>query len=360
LKIAIHKTFECWGDQVIRLWIAEYIKQFLPNSYIILDDIHLSRTNGPYHLINTIDLPFVDEIRELQGTRFSNLELSDFDGYISTHHRQWYESRRPIDLDRVLFFDISGFDVKIINENWFPTFNPNEKLLEQYNSLHLPKDYDVIHINDPHEPWPRDLEYSSIWYEKNKNIFKDRQIVCTGKYLDGLNMTNQYPWLKILIMIKANNVYGSQSGFTQIVSIYRKRINTFVINYNYPASLFLQPPIVAYSNSSFFSNNFKKLYWYADNCVTKQQYYNEMLPINPGIDYWKTNSQYEHLNLFSFDKIIVSNDYKPLKVSFTRENCLVPSDTLFSLDKHKSITLIPNNCVIWGGWHGAGRLLEKL
>ena len=64
---------------------------------------------------------------------------------------------------------------------------------------------------------------------------------------------------------------------------------------------------------------------------------------------WVNVSQYEGLDFYDWDNINVPVDYKPKKVSLIRENCLLPQDTLFGIDKHPLRSIVPNDVVIWGG-----------
>ena len=45
-------------------------------------------------------------------------------------------------------------------------------------------------------------------------------------------------------------------------------------------------------------------------------------------------------------------DYNRIKISFQRENCLVPYDTEFRIDNKDWLKLIPNYVVQWGGKYG--------
>ena len=344
-----------WGDSIGRLWMTEYIRNLFKDVGI---DIVLCdyETSGNW-----------SEQINIDWARISNeIEVDESTYQLSTHHRHWWDigSRLDLSLGTPLFFDLHGFVFKMVYENWYPTFNPKEQLEEAFKNLNLTDNgYIVFHLNDKSDSYNRVVDVDVNKYTHGLN---EDSIISTGKYIGfGTDLSDLHPWLKLMVMIKAQEFYCSQSGFTSIASIYRKRRESYLIGYNYPNALHLGPPAISYGNVEYRTDNYEKLYYWADNDRLNgsidwnnyhPEYTNKNFTDNFPCDYYKYNSQYEGLHFTDWNSIsemvLMSKNSHPKKLDFNRENCLVPIDTEFRIDNKEWLKLIPNNVVQWGGKFG--------
>ena len=340
-----------WGDSIGRLWMTEYIRNLFKDVGvdIIIDD---NETNGKW-----------SEHINIDWARISNqIEVDEATYQLSTHHRHWWDigSRLDLRLGQPLFFDLHGFVFKMVYENWYPTFNPKEQLEESFKNLNLTEGYIVFHLNDKSDSYNRVVD---VDVDKYTHGLSEDSIISTGKYIGfGTDLSDLHPWLKLMVMIKAQEFYCSQSGFTSIASIYRKRKESYLIGYNYPNVLHLGPPAISYGNVEFRTENYEKLYYWANrgDCTESfllgTNYYprythNEFVDTFP-CDYYKNNSQYEGLQFDRWNDVKLPENGEFKKLDFNRENCLVPYDTEFRIDNKEWLKLIPNNVVQWGGRFG--------
>lgn len=323
-----------WGDFIGKLWVSEYIKFHKPDWEILFDD---TLRNGKFS--DNIKIPWVTLTDKFEGEH-----------QILTHHRHhWVPPRMndyPLFKDgKPIFFDLHGLNIKMIMENWFPTFIPTDKILKEFHDLNLPSKYSVLHLNKYDPRWKRTLPTYSI------SIPSDQYWITTNEPFSNLpNYKDLNPWTKLYILIKAQNIQCSHSGFTSIAACYRKRKNISLIGNNINHTLYMGPPAVSYSNVTFETSNYKKLYYYSDKSNMFSDYFNY---IKSRSHDWINTSQYEDCGGFNdWDSIQVPEDYQYEKVSLTRENCLVPVDTLYTIDNHPPKTLTPNRTIVWGGLQG--------
>ena len=325
-----------WGDFVGKIWAAEYIKSVHPDYEILFDDDY--PIGG--RLSDSMKLPWATVTKKLAG-----------EYQISTHHRHWWASRltNP-DYGKFIYFDAHGLIAKMIHEDWYPTFEPTDRLLEEFDKLNLPDIYDVVHINATDPRWQR------VNYDQELNLDLHENYISTNHNLgDERNLANIDPWLKMYVLIKARKLFCSHSGYPSMAAIWRKRKESYLVGYNYPRTIFQGPPALSYGNAHFETDNYTKLYYYADKFVDWNHYMNFLTDSKRKED-WINTSQYEGLDFYDWDKINVPIDYKPQKVSLVRENCLLPQDTLFGVDKHPLRTIVPNDVVVWGGMNAGSSL----
>ena len=338
-----------WGDSIGRLWMTEYIRNLFKDVGvdIIIDD---NETNGKW-----------SEHINIDWARIGNeIEVDEATYQLSTHHRHWWDigSRLDLRLGKPLFFDLHGFVFKMVYENWYPTFNPKEQLEEAFKSLRLPEDgYIVVHLNDKSDSYNRvvDVDVNQFTWG-----LEEHSIISTGKYIGkGMDLNHLHPWLKLMVMIKAEQFYCSQSGFTSIASIYRKRKESYLVGYNYPNALHLGPPAISYGNVEFRTDNYEKLKYWAGSKVDESFQIEDYYPKythkdyvdNFPCNYYKNNSQYEGLHFNDWGDVKLPDGYRQM-FNFYVENCLVPIDTEFRIDNKEWLKLSPNNVVQWGGRFG--------
>lgn len=323
-----------WGDFIGKLWVSEYIKTHKPDWEILFDDVV-----NVGKISDNIKIPWATITDNFIGTH-----------QILTHHRHWWVPPSMNDIPdfkhgKPIFFDLHGLNVKMIMENWFPTFIPTDKVLHEFESLNLPKKYNVIHLNIPDTRWKR------IKYTKDVSISSDEYWITTNENIGNLpNFKNINPWTKLYVLIKAQKVQCCHSGFTSIAACYRRRKNIFLIGYWYPHTLYMGPPAVSYTNVDFQTKNYEKLYYYADQSPIFSDY---LSYIDSRKNDWVNTCQYEDCGGFNqWEDISIPLNYEYEKVSLNRENCLVPIDTLYTIDDHKPSKLTPNTTIIWGGLNG--------
>lgn len=351
------KIYSCqqtsgWGDAIPKIWVLEYIKHHVPDAEIILCD-----NETECRISAAIKLDFASEILDKDPDQ-------TFDYSLHTHHRHWAStiSDRPLRFGKPLYFDLHGFKFKMVKENWYPSFRPTNKLIEEYRALGLPEVYDCWALSDDKTAMNRNNIEAKQWIQTNlKSELRDKNIpiVSTNEFVPAsIDCTDLSGWLKIAVMIGARKLLCSQSGFTAIASMYRQRKNSWLVNYNPEIALLTGPPAVCYENCQVVisSEDWKNLYWTADNYADWHNYYPEWTHRDCSVNYFRYNSQYEGLNLRTFQK--APETYVPVPVSFIRENCLVPESTQFRLDDNKWETLIPSNRVwAWIGTHQIGQLI---
>ncbi len=324
--------------------MLEYIKHYVPEAKIILCD---NETED--RISNAIKLPFADEILE------SDPDDRIFDYSLNTHHRHWTSTIHgyPRKFGKPLYFDLHGFKLRMIAENWYPTLVASEKSIEAFNKLNLPKIYDCWAMSDDKSAMKRHGLGTFEWLSANFHKYYDGTPTVTTNHnipTEDRDVGHLPGWLKIMVMFMARKLYCSQSGFTCIASIYRKRKDSFLMNYDPDIALLTGPPPVCYSNCEAVINahDWKNLYYAADNRTDWNDYYPKWTHRDCSENYFKYNSQYEGLNMKSFEQ--APETYQPVSVSFIRENCLVPESTKFRLDKGEYKTLVPSNRVwAWAG-----------
>jgi len=176
-----------------------------------------------------------------------------------------------------IFFDTHGIYYRFIEEDWFPTFDPTQGIVQEFSKLRLPKRYTVIHHSwccekqrNRYATFPEFVK-AYEWILKAEDV-----VISTGTPFPGCrNLQDLSAWTKQYVMLKADKVYGSHSGFTGMASMYRRRKNTFLIDYDSKANL-KPPPIAAYSNVNVKNCNVRAmLYALETGVIGSEDYFTE-------------------------------------------------------------------------------------
>ena len=311
MKILCPLKTLAWGDNIINLWVSEYIKQKLPTAEIEVNDVGRDWCS--------IDKKFID----ISHSDYININWADSivknnsafncEYILATHHRHDLGYDEFVNFKKI-YFDAHGIYLKFVKENWYPTFIPTNKVLDVFKSLNLPEEYNVIHHAGFGSRNPFSVEH---WLNNYNKLFEGNNIVSTGEYFENtIDCTHLSGWVKLYIMINAKNLYVSQSGFTSIASIYRKRKNTFLIGINRDVCHNMAPPIQSYGNVEF------------DYDLKKAYFFMEKMKI---IDYYKfckslQSCNHKHADMEVFPKFEGGDyplDFKPKEIYFEQENAPV-------------------------------------
>lgn len=298
-----------WGDNIINVWASEYIKYKLPNCDIFYDD---RAKDGGYEIENSqyIQMPWVTKF----CTDISECEKK-IDTVLYTHHRH-----SLVDYSKYLnyikiFLDAHGIYLKFIKENWYPSFIPQKSLIDSLSSTNIPENYSVIH----HGGTGRRNPYSkSEWSSKYKTLIENNTpMISTGECIDGtIDLSKLNGWQKLYVMINAKNLYVSQSGFTSIASIYRKRKDVYLLGINEEVCHNMAPPIQSYGNVNF-EYDLDKAYYYMEKRKIIN-YFNFCKSLQP------CNHSYKDMEVFpTFDGNDFPIDYKPKSIYINQENAPV-------------------------------------
>lgn len=301
----------CWGDNIAGIWAAEYVKDKIPESLIIVDDTSCNEGRQSRYL----DMSWADCIGGITAKAIHYT--------ISTHHRHHVVK---YDDSPKIFFDAHGLYLKFIYENWYPEFHPTYLTTKIFNNLKLPSEYNVLHLSKCAYGL-RDKDSLEEFVKSNSWLIK-KNTICTGYAIDGcLNLPSLPGWVKLYVMLRAENFYASQSGFTSIAAIYRQRKNSYLINYN-PKGKKMAPPIACYTNCEI--KNLDKIpwmyYWLETINLDYEKYCkNDLsvsLPIGMDIEDWPARF------FADFNKVPEAppENFHPKKVYFNIENCPVPKN----------------------------------
>jgi hypothetical protein len=300
-----------WGDNINNLWAAEYIKYKRPEWEVMVEDRTPDQTLYRQHL----KLDWITP-------------TSEYTHLLCTHHRHVIKSEYNIPIPKI-FFDSSGMTIRFIAENWYPSFIPQEELLQQFASLNLPEKYNVIHFSRcvaRNGNGFRTCQDFNDFSNRYHRLTTDLPTVSTGKgYLmpNTIDLTTIPPMLKLYVMIRAENIFVSHSGFTAMAALYRRRVNSFVLDTNRnDIQNQLGPPIHSFSNVQFSCNMYKAFY-------NMEQFHG---------DYFKHCMDNEMATVFSFEDANnipnqfmqfpdttapIPNDFKPQAIYIDKENCPV-------------------------------------
>ena len=245
-----------WGDCISNIWAAEYVSRHLPEAEIILDD---SYSEGRFRTWNNME--WVSSFSSIEA---SPEIINQCDYVLCTHHRHFLA---PYDEPlKKIYFDSHGIIPKFVLENWYPSFSPTKNIQKLYEGLNLPKQYIAIH----HSPCVFKTRNRYTWEEfvdKYKWIWtqNDLPVINTGTPIEGcVNLSKIQGILKIYVMIKAEKLYATQSGFTSIASMYRRRENSYLIDTDLTRVLEKAPPSVSFGNCKPMGD-LRRIYYYLEN-----------------------------------------------------------------------------------------------
>jgi hypothetical protein len=254
-----------WGDTICAHWSAELLKRAKPDYEVIIDPTYRETPNSsPRSILDYVTVP-----------RSNGYEIIDakqalhygYDRIIATHHRHCHkrDMYAGIDGDRMIYYDAHGISYRFVTTEEYPTFLPSDQLEEEFRKLNLPEQYVVLHVNDVPAEDVRHVMPAQRWLSENmSSIKKSHQnidLVSTSIHADGTRkLSSLHGWLKLLVMVRASAMYVSHSGFTSIASLYRKRINSFLVNAKYPGVLNMGPPPICYSNYHVIKGSDDALY----------------------------------------------------------------------------------------------------
>lgn len=302
-----------WGDNIINVWASEYIKYKLPNCKIYYYD-HAKDGNNIIQTSDFIQMPWVTKFCKNNDIKNCDDEI---DTILYTHHRHSLVDYSLFQKDKhmKIFFDAHGIYLKFIKENWYPSFVPQRSLIESLSNIKLPENYNVIH----HGGFGGRNPYTAReWSEKYKNIILDNTpMISTGTHIDGtIDLSKLNGWQKLYVMINAKNLYVSQSGFTSVASIYRKRKDVYLLGINEDSCHNTAPPIQSYSNVNF------------EYDLDKAYYYMEKRKIIDYLSFCKSlqpcNHSYKDMEVFpTFDGNDCPEDFKPKSIYINQENAPV-------------------------------------
>ena len=241
-----------WGDNITALWTAELLKHIHPTADVTLDTFAFDK-GIPFEHDDWVDVSSFSK----RGPHISpDQAQKKFDRVVATHHRHGVKRTLypKVDGDRMTYFDAHGLIVRFIADGWYPTLTPNQNLVSDFDKLGLPNDYFALHINDTTlRPDGRNVLPASEYFAHNRDAIMEaadgRPIVSTcARFPGSIDVSSASGWVKIYVLYKSYEFWGSLSGFTSIPAIYRKRTKCSLVNEPYPASLNLGPPSLCYSN----------------------------------------------------------------------------------------------------------------
>lgn len=253
-----------WGDCICNIWAAEYVSKHVPDAEIFLEDTY---SEGRFRTWNKLDW-----VTELVSEVTPEI-IKQCDYVLCTHHRHaLVEYNEPL---KRIFFDAHGIIPKFVMEGWYPTFQPTKNIAKLYDLLKLPQDYISVHYSPccfgtrNKYTWEEFLDkYKWIWTQK------ELPVVSTGTPIEGcINLSNIQGVLKLYVMQRSVKLYGTQSGFNSIASMYKNRENTFLIDTDLKRVLEKAPPSVAFGNCKPLGD-LKKVYYYLDK-RDFSNYYND-------------------------------------------------------------------------------------
>lgn len=254
MNILIPPKTMCWGDLIASVWAIEYIKTHLESSNIIFHD-----RSKEGRIRDSIKLPWVDIFEK-------NLR---YDYMLCTHHNM-----SPVKYDpksRKIFFCAHGLYFRFIEEDWYPTLNPTSAILRDFEKLDLPEKYSVIHHSWCCEKKRNRRSDFGDFVDDHKWI-TDENLFSTGTpFPETIDLQHLSAWTKQLVLINAERVYVSHSGFTAMTSMYRKRKNTFLIDYNENANL-CPPPIACYTNVVIQDTHTRSILYALENSDSSDYY----------------------------------------------------------------------------------------
>lgn len=254
MKIFVPSRTLCWGDLIASIWAIEYIKTHTDDSTITFND-----RSKEGRIRDSLQLHWVDVFGE----------ESHYDYMLCTHHKMIAKKYDP--KPRKIFFDTHGLYFRFIEENWYPTFNPTKTTLLNFEKLDLPKKYSVIHHSWCCEK-KRNQRQNFENFVKDHKWIKDENLVSTGTpFPEAINLKHLPAWTKQLVLINAENAYVSHSGFTALTAMYRKRKNTFLIDYNENANL-CPPPIACYTNVKIQNSHVRSILYALENSDSGNYY----------------------------------------------------------------------------------------
>ena len=325
MRIYVPSVVKHWGDWITTLWACELLKHHMPEAIITLDDTcQGAKTRQWLKFSWTNQLARID-LASSQGT---------FDYVLATHHRHPFKrSLYPnMDGDRMLFFDAHGLVYRMHVDGWYPTFAPTTLLQQEFDALGLPEHYVAYHLNDisPHVDGRHADTLSQYLCDNHALLTRSANglpSVSTSFHLPGtINLTNIHGWLKIYVLIRSHEFWGSYTGFTSIASIYRQRIRSHVVNEAGPGIFNLGPPIISYTDydvASFGSLN--ALYYAIDADRIKHAKGHEYLKRCEEL--WRLQCQFENFDVTDF--VTPPDGWTRKHVYLDRENCAVPLDATF-------------------------------
>lgn len=339
MKLYVPCLMTHWGDFIPSLWITEYIKNLDPNVQITFDPTFYEKPDRskPSSMLEWINIPGETNFQRINKLPEAS---ANFDKILATHHRHCHKRSmyEGCNGDDLLYFDVHGFSYLCVTQNWYPTLKPSKKMLEEFNKLNLPNKYFALHINEP----LNDMRFTTSardYIDSNlKVILKSSQgmpLVSTSYPVPGsMDLSKLSGWLKIYVLIKSHEFWGSHSGFTSIASMYRKRVRSILVNEYGPGIYNAGPPPICYTNYSVSEpGSIGQLY---KNVI------NGKVENAKGVAYkcrsenvWsKRWHSFETLDVKDFVK---SNDSYENVLHHEIENCLVPYDAKFNKcgeDKH--------------------------
>jgi len=259
--VIVHTPIVCthWGDWVCHLWAAELLSTLEPTIEQSYDPTFYERPDRsqPSNLLDWIKVPWASSFSVLDPVVASKR----FDRILSTHHRHVHkrDMYAGVPSDRMLFFDAHGISFRCVTQGWYPGFIPTQRTLDEVAKLRLPEKYNVIHLNEPLNDCRYTTSVREFISKHEKEITgwsSEIILVSTSCSINvpGIHVidASKLPgWLKIAVMIGANDVWGSHSGFTSIASMYRRGRNlrgVKLVNEYGISILNMGPPPVCYSN----------------------------------------------------------------------------------------------------------------
>ena len=316
-----------WGDWITALWAGELYSTLNKNHEIIMDPTYQESPNNRKDIREYVKLPWVHKFECLSDVKTAT---SKYDNVIATHHRHCHKRSMYAGSDgnKLRYFDAHGLNYRFIQDQWFPTFHPSDRLLEEYAALKLPDDYAVIHLNDKHptKELRNKLPFNELITGEPFNLIKDNPhyeyVISTGVHIDNtVNLSNLSGWLKLYIMIKASICWSSHSGFTSIAAVYANDRPNFLVNANIPGCYNMGPPPIAYSNHKITKGSRNYLYEVA---TSNEKYQGENYRLFCEKE-WKNWNSFSTLGIAEFEK----TDYEVKSYYKNVDNCLVPLDAKF-------------------------------
>lgn len=397
----------CWGDAIGKVWIYQYLSAKIkqPQKYPELQNTDLW-INDYWGITKYLQLP------EPQVTLPSTRKTYDEYYQVITHHRHWWfygypdsilnqnifyknRSHQTVRLQgshriwKPMFWDISGLFVRFRIEKYTPPFIPTQTLetelqalLQQhqipYTNKLVNQNWIVCHFHDNYPDTFDRTRYDLSTFCKSFSLPTTSPIILStdahltvGMFQKSpqdqsrspriINLKNINPWLKLYLMVLSKETYTFHSGFSSIAGIYTQNPKIHVVNTNPSSTVMTGPPIVAYANAKFQINSThqQELEAHVDSTpkFNNPHSYLKWLYQDQSVRYFMYHGLYETLQYYPTSKPDQSapSNQKDQKISFTRENCLVPYTAQFGLSSpHQPTfninlrTILPNHEYLWG------------
>jgi hypothetical protein len=314
MRFYIPHKCRCWGDNITMIWAAEYIKNAMPDAEIIGTFLCPESSYTDW-----IDLPWVTQDFSHHGIILTTGDLT-----VLTHH--WHHKAVAYYEPKPYFyFDAHGIFVKYCIYDCWPTFIPNETTLKAFEELNLPENYNVIHWTNCRIRVKMTLDEA---LKKYPWVITENT-VSTGLPITGCRDLSHLPGLlKQYVLIKAQKVYATHSGFTAIAAVYRKKKDTYLLAYDKDRMYGAGPPVVCYTNCEVKANLNAMHYALENGLIEVGNYF----------DYCKSHRDFSYdypdtkgFPDFDYSPDPAPLDYKPKPLYFDMENNPVPANIIINM-----------------------------